>query len=65
MPQSRAELKGTLRDRFAGAALTGMCANPTLPVGALTETIARWAWEQADAMLAKRGKTGNPKEPTS
>lgn len=43
----------TLRDEFAMAALTGMCAadeNYDVPA----ETLAIWAYEQADAMMQAR-----------
>ena len=44
----------TLRDWFAGRALTGMLANPDC--GQSNEKIADWAYRIADAMLEERGK---------
>lgn len=48
----------TLRDQFAMAALTGMCAAPVDCYSGTKAEIARWAYEQADAMLKAR----EPKE---
>lgn len=57
----------TLRDVFAAAALVGFLSAPTDPDEVPTvgdcareceETAARWAYEQADAMLAERAKKG-------
>ena len=44
----------SLRDWFAGQALAALMADPNSP--ALAVDIARYAWEQADAMLAQREK---------
>ena len=44
----------TLRDRFAMAALTGLCADPNS--GHDVEQMATWCYDIADAMLASRGK---------
>lgn len=44
----------TLRDRFAMAALTGLCADPNS--GHDEEKAATWCYDIADAMLAARGK---------
>ena len=44
----------TLRDRFAMAALTGLCADPNS--GHDEEQTATWCYDIADAMLASRGK---------
>ena len=43
----------TLRDRFAMAALTGLCADPN---SGHVEQMATWCYDIADAMLAARGK---------
>lgn len=46
----------TLRDLFAGAALSGIMAkvaNPTMPQGT-RDSIAKLAYQQADAMLVER-----------
>ena len=43
----------TLRDRFAMAALTGLCADPN---SSNEEQMATWCYDIADAMLASRGK---------
>ena len=43
-----------LRDWFAGQALVAIILHPNSP--ALAVDIARYAWEQADAMLAQREK---------
>ena len=45
----------TLRDYFAGQALVGLCACPTIHLPGLDD-YARHAYEQADAMLAERAK---------
>lgn len=45
----------TLRDWFAGQALAGMMADPTLT--GTKESTARYCFECADAMLAERSKT--------
>jgi tetrahydromethanopterin S-methyltransferase subunit D len=42
----------TLRDWFAGHALTGLMSNTTMPCAPLAET----AYRVADAMLAERAK---------
>jgi hypothetical protein len=44
----------TLRDRFAGRALTGFVANPNNAAG--TEESAQWAYRYADAMMEARKK---------
>lgn len=44
-----------LRDWFAGQALAGMSANPSLTMHNF-EKFARWSYDQADAMLAEREK---------
>ena len=44
-----------LRDRFAGQALAGMCANPEESYHSYDE-LAKRAYLQADAMIAERGK---------
>lgn len=46
-----------LRDRFAMAALTGICAN-TAFAEAGASSLASWAYEAADAMMAEREKVG-------
>ena len=43
----------TLRDWFAGQALAGLSANPTAYKFSV-ETLAKWAYEQADAMIKTR-----------
>ena len=52
------QLRETLRDKFAMAALSGICSHPSGPQRASHESIrganARWAFEVADAMLAAR-----------
>ena len=59
----------TLRDWFAGQALAGLLANPTVreweaaaseqgDPDALVQVCALMAYKQADAMLAERGKGG-------
>ena len=48
------ELGMSLRDYFAGQALTGLLANPEQATDA--EYIARWSYLNADAMLAERQK---------
>jgi hypothetical protein len=52
----------TLRDYFAGQALAGHCARIHVPVidgdWPSAADMARWAYEQADAMLAERAKGG-------
>lgn len=54
-----------LRDHFAGLAMQGIYASPTIvrfadgtpaPDKLTNEAIAQIAYEQADAMLAERGK---------
>ena len=44
----------TLRDYFAGKALNGVIADPTVQVD--PQTAAKACYEYADAMLAERGK---------
>jgi hypothetical protein len=44
----------TLRDRFAGRALTGFVANPNNAAG--TEESAQWAYRYADSMMEARKK---------
>ncbi|MGN6537670.1 MAG: Arc family DNA-binding protein [Mesorhizobium sp.] len=46
----------TLRDRFAIAALTGLCGNDDALHRYIPEKIAEWAYQYADAMLAQREK---------
>ena len=48
----------TLRDRFAMAALTGLCADPNSGHDdrSTVEQMATWCYDIADAMLASRGK---------
>ena len=48
----------TLRDRFAMAALTGLCADPSSGHDdrSTVEQTATWCYDIADAMLAARGK---------
>ena len=48
----------TLRDYFAGQALSGFCANGTFGSATSDQTVARWAYEVADAMIQKREKRG-------
>ena len=43
----------SLRDWFAGQALAGLSANPTA-YDVAVETLAKWAYEQADAMIKTR-----------
>lgn len=44
----------TLRDWFAGQALSGQLANPTFTSD--TIALAQWAYKYADALLAERMK---------
>jgi len=44
----------TLRDYFAGKALNGVIADPTVQVD--PQTAAKACYEYADAMLTERGK---------
>jgi len=44
----------TLRDYFAGQALNGVIADPTVQVD--PQTAAKACYEYADAMLTERGK---------
>jgi hypothetical protein len=46
----------TLRDYFAGKALQGLCANPEFAKEGI-DTVARWSFNQADAMLEERAKS--------
>lgn len=48
----------TLRDYFAGQALTTMTAAPDYSKGPCNAAMAERAYIIADAMLAERGKTG-------
>lgn len=49
----------TLRDYFAAAALQGILMNYTTEkFGANEETVARYAYRYADAMLAERAEGG-------
>lgn len=45
----------TLRDYFAAAAISGYLAD-TNNTGLVAESVARIAYEQADAMLVERAK---------
>jgi hypothetical protein len=45
----------TLRDYFAGQALSSLIRHPD-SVGESEETVAAWAYKAADAMLAERTK---------
>lgn len=45
----------TLRDYFAATAMCGLLSNGNLG-DADKEVIARWAYEQSDAMIAERNK---------
>ncbi len=45
----------TLRDWFAGQAMQGMSANGDFSDSDYAE-VAKWSYEQADAMLAERKK---------
>ena len=51
----------TLRDYFAGQALTGLCANDGIEFDEEAEKLhpiyAKHAYKMADAMLAERSKT--------
>lgn len=51
----------TKRDYFAGLAMQGLCANPsmcTMSQGTV-EQIAEWSREHADALLAALAKAGD------
>lgn len=50
----------SLRDWFAGIAAAGHCANPEL-VNMTPDAVAKWSYDQADAMLAERVKIGASK----
>lgn len=54
--QARAQAIGgmTLRDHFAGLAMQAAATNPTGADGFTFTERARWAYEQADAMLEAR-----------
>lgn len=54
VPDYRAESVGgmSLRDYFAGQAITGIGATPVREV----DEAANWAYQMADAMLAERAK---------
>ena len=43
----------TLRQRYAMAALTGLCANSNIPTTSLADELAKVAYRIADAMLAE------------
>ena len=43
-----------LRDYFAGAALNGMLASPSLDMKTTPKDAADWAYKAADAMIARR-----------
>jgi len=43
-----------MRDLFAGLAMCGQLANPSLPIRATYKDIANYAYETADAMLEAR-----------
>lgn len=45
----------TLRDWFAGLAMQGICSQQMWE-NCEPEVISKWAYEQADAMLARRAK---------
>ena len=45
----------TLRDYFAAAALPGVLGSPAGNVSSC-ETVAKWSYDMADAMLAQRNK---------
>ena len=54
----------SLRDYFAGQALVGMLANEwwqneARGLGATEDVMAKWAYDQADAMLAARSAPTN------
>ena len=44
----------TLRDYFAGQALSGLCASTLHDDAPTVKTLADWAYQQADAMIAAR-----------
>jgi hypothetical protein len=54
LPESPPSKPRTLRDEFAMAALTGICASPLSNAGVGTEKIAQAAYEVADEMLIER-----------
>ena len=45
-----------LRDLFAGMAMQGFLVCPTMRGEDIARDIARWSYEQADAMLKEREK---------
>jgi hypothetical protein len=47
----------SLRDYFAGQAIAGILANPTLPIGISAEQCVANAFSVADVMLAARGQS--------
>lgn len=49
----------TLRDHFAGLAMQAAATNPTGADGFTFSERAKWAYEQADAMIRAR-KAGSP-----
>jgi hypothetical protein len=52
-----------LRDWFAGQALAGLCANPSIIDGGSDAQVRSAAWcanQIAGAMLAERAKIGTP-----
>ena len=45
------------RDKFAMAALNGICAVPGVMIDSIIKVkLAKWIWEMADAMLEARDK---------
>jgi hypothetical protein len=46
----------TLRDKFAGVAIIGLLANPSLPSKSLKEWVGGAAYDAADAMMEAREK---------
>ncbi len=48
----------SLRDYFAAAAIQGLCASTSHDDAPAVKTLAEWAYQQADAMLNHREKTG-------
>lgn len=53
--ERNAALGMSLRDYFAGQALAGMCVNWASQAAQYRPTMAKRAYELADAMLAARG----------
>ena len=55
----RAEEREKLRDRFAGQALNGLlCALNRAAAGVDYESVSKWAYAMADALLVARGPVG-------